>query len=132
MGYYDRNMKARPDRVKSEDTWQGYINASLTKQYLDAFEIWLRESNDDIFSELERDLSDGSRLSVKFDEKNSAYVATLTSSKDGQYNLRGTATLSAFAESIEAAIALLMFKHIMYLERDWSKEITSNGSAKRG
>ncbi len=132
MGYYDRNMKSRTNSVGPEPTWLGYINATLSKQYLDAFNVWLEDGDADIFTELSRDLSDGSRLSVKWDDKNMAFVATLTSTKAGQYQLDGVATLSAFAETPETAIALLVFKHVLYLERDWSREPRASAGSKRG
>lgn len=62
-------------------------------------------------------VSSGYKLSISFDERSDAVGAYLTAPKQGSSNR--VVCLSARAPFLEAALAVLLYKHYTKLKEDW-------------
>ena len=120
----------QPYKSDSDADWFGFINIrvsdsqevefkSLNSEYLQ----WLRD-------QLDQALILGFKLSVVMDVEHDCYIATLTGCVTR--GLQSRACLSARNDTMQGALDLLIFKHVVILQSDWGKYQPSTGKVKFG
>lgn len=107
------------------DEWGGYINLRITGEERGDFDEWCIEARDTFQGTLDAALVDGLKLGVSYDAENSAYIATFTG--NGCIGTKLRCVLSARGESFNEAVALLVYKHVVLMDEDWSSYSPTTG-----
>lgn len=100
-----------------------FINVSLSDAQKSVYDGWIR-SNPDILSIADGIVASGYKLSFGFDEKNAAFMATITDRKEGSpfngscFTLRGRELWQAFSR--------VLWVHAIYCEGDWHEIASPN------
>jgi len=97
--------------------WQGFINCRLSDEQKEDFEAWWEAGIPDLSGKWLGLVKDGYKTTLSWDIPKNTYTATITDN-DAQSELAGWA-LSAFGDSPEKAIAVLLYKHNVVLVDGW-------------
>lgn len=125
MGVNDRELDKRQDakaarreRTAAADGWRGFVNVELTDTQKKAVKATLGEGAAHWTRVLDL-VSDGHKLSVSWDERNTSFVFAMTC-RDPQDDNRGL-TLTARGGSLASAVAAWVYKHDTILKGRWDK-----------
>lgn len=105
--------------------WGGYVNLRINEEERADFDAWATEETADFQRSLDLALVDGLKLGVSYDAENSAYVATFTGS--GCHGDKARYLLSARGSSFSESVALLVYKHTVLMDGDWSSYSPATG-----
>lgn len=114
-----------PRAVPADADWGGYVNIRLSDDEKEAARLWIRENQVEVMQHLSDDLWDGFKFSLTADQPNQSFIATYTGSGWSGSKLR--CALSARGATWFEALALLIWKHHVYAEKDWG-QFRSNGT----
>lgn len=128
----DRNTSARVDVNASrryfcptDADWGGYINLRVAEEERMDFDGWRVEEAANIAEYWQQALVDGLKFSVTYDAENSAYIATFVGA--GCKADKARYSLSARGADLFEATELLLYKHMVLLDGDWSGFNPSKG-----
>src|SRR5664279_5514643 len=111
----------------SEVEWGGFINLKLDVGQKQEFNAWVSEDGVKAWAYLCDSVSEGLKYGLSYDHENACFVATYTGqgvvSDDRRY------CLTARGSTMESATALLVYKDMIMLGKDWGRYRPSNGSA---
>lgn len=116
----------KPKEVKA--TWVAFKNIPLSEAQLDAFDHW-DTHDEDVWILVTDVIQAGYKLSITYNAGNDTFSASLTGPGGG--DKRQHFTVSAFAETWYEATRMLMYKHHVICEGDWSKA-EETGGRRRG
>lgn len=116
----------KPKEVKP--VWVSFKDIPLTEAQLDAFDHW-DTHDEDVWILVTDVIQAGYKLSLTYNSGNDTFSASITGSGGG--DPRQHFTVSGFAETWYEAVRLLMYKHHVICEGDWSKA-TQSGGRRRG
>lgn len=120
-GYLELEIRERLGMAKPNDrqsTWKGFVDVKLTEQEKENFTQWDVHDND-LFLLLAEAVVAGHKQSLTWNKQNETYVFSFTGN-EGAGKHEGY-TLSAFAGDWYIALRVLLYKHHVLLEGDWSK-----------
>jgi len=98
--------------------WKGFRDFKLTAEQLEGFGSFDTD-DDDLMDLVQTTLVEGYKLTLTYSGQSDTYNCALTCNAEKHAN-QGY-TMSAFAPSAYTALKLLMYKHHVLLESDWSK-----------
>jgi len=110
--------------------WGGYVNLRITEEERGDFDEWCVAERDSFQGSLDLALVDGLKLGVSYDAENSAYIATFTGA--GCHGDKSRYVLSARGATFSEAVALLVYKHQVLMDGDWSSYSPATGKANFG
>jgi len=116
-----KTLSAKERRKKA--AWGGYIRCELTPQERDEFPHWVDSNHEKLFALLDTLLRQEITVSMLLDEDNAAYVARLTCVLGDE---PATWILTGFHGTVAEALWLVLFKHFVILDSDWT-EFTGGG-----
>lgn len=114
-------------RGDAKDEWGGFVQANLTPMDKALFDQWYSEHIQHIQAYVDEALDSGLKLTIVFDGANNCYITSYTGRPNNDPALPFRCTLSARAGEYAAAVALLVYKHHVICNGDWS-EYLINGS----
>ena len=104
--------------LPTDAPWGGFVDLRLEESERGDFDGWYTADVSDWTGVLQETLVDGMALSVKYDADSSCFTASLlgkgVASDDGRY------CLVARGATWEEAIALVIYKHAVLMDGDWS------------
>lgn len=104
--------------VGVEVDWGGFLNITLDEATKVDYAQWIASGEVDIWGLLTDAVSDGLKYGLSYDEENQCFVATLTGNGAVGFNTRFC--LTARSGRFDDATALVMFKHCVMAQGDWS------------
>lgn len=110
--------------VENSRNWQGFINIELSPDEKAFFPQWWQENADDIWDELQEIINSGLKFSLALDAQNDCYIASLTGNGVLKFP-KFVCAMSARTDALDKAIALLVYKHVVICDGDWSKYWTA-------
>ena len=110
--------------------WGGYVNLKVNENERSDFDGWQIEEAANISPYLEDQAIEGLKLSVSYDAENSTYIATFTGA--GCINDPARYCLTARSDTLAEATNLLLYKHVVLLDGDWSSYMPNTNRAKFG
>lgn len=98
--------------------WKGYLSVYLSAEDEVSFDVW---EKDRVFglADVSILVDNGYKFSVGWDAHHNGFVASLYSA-DAKLAWTGW-TLTAWADDVNDAVRLLMFKHYVLCEQDWER-----------
>jgi len=116
---------------KSKVEWKGYLRVNLTEEQEKHFDDWFPTQVIQV-GDLGILANNGFRFSLSWDSFHQGVVCSLYAS-DQKLAWAGW-TLTAWAESVEEAMALLFYKHYIICEEDWEHfyDVVERMGRKRG
>jgi hypothetical protein len=116
-----QHNRFRPDRSKDTDEvpWGGFIDIRLTEEMKQEFARWLNAEPSAVWEEFVETLGQGLKFSLSWDKENECFVASFVGSSGSLSGWRYA--LTARSDIWEKAIHLLVFKHVVLLEKDWGR-----------
>lgn len=109
----------------ADAVWGGYINLRIDPNERADFDGWQVEEGTNLSRYLAEAVVDGLKLSLTYDAENSSYIATFTGSGCGGDKARYC--LSARSGELNEAINLLLYKHLVLLDGNWSSYRPATG-----
>lgn len=109
--------------------WKGFLERKLTEAELDDFDKQ-KVKAEELLTALDALAEDGYQFKLSYSGKLKAYTATMVD----QNSARKTAgyALSAADGTGIKALAMVMYKHLEVLERDWTILLSADRPARRG
>jgi hypothetical protein len=107
--------------------WGGFINVKLDVESKAEFSDWVQGDGAKSWSYLCDAVSEGLKYGLSWDPENTCFVATYTGQSVASDEKRYC--LTARGSTMESATALLVYKDLIILEKDWGRYRPSNGSA---
>lgn len=106
-----------PFHCASDAEWGGYLNINLNDEQAQAFNDMWRETYEEWQIELQDQVSKGRKYSVGWDASGGCFIASLT----GRITVTSPQRfcLTSRSPNFFEATALLMFKHVELLSKDW-------------
>lgn len=114
----------------SEAEWGGYINLKVNEDERSDFDGWQVEESANVSDLLAYQIVEGLKLSVGYDADNSSYLATFTGA--GCVGTKLRCCLTARSDDLFEAINLLLYKHVVLLDSDWSSYRPATGRSSFG
>lgn len=109
--------RGKSNRSKKNDDWKGFISGQMTVEEKASFREY-KMSDAEVAKGIFNLNDDGYKLSCGYDKNNDSVFASITN-RGGHADYVGF-SLSAHAKSPEIALRLLLFKHYVIAEGDWS------------
>lgn len=106
-------------RIQKNDEWGGFVQVTVDEAHRADFDLWLSETGQAVYRELDDSLGSGLKFTLAFDGAHQCYIASLTGRPDVTGERAFTCCLSARGGTFEEAIALLIYKHASLLHYDW-------------
>lgn len=104
-------------KKKYDGTWKGFVDVALTSKEKEDFAAW-DVHDEDLWILYQEAIVSGHKFTMSFNKQNETFVAAFTGN-EGTADNAGY-TLSAFGRSWYDAIRVLLFKHAVLLDGDWS------------
>ncbi len=117
-------------KVQKNDEWGGFVQVSVDEAHREDFDLWLSETGEAVYRELDDALGSGLKLTMAYDGTNQCYIASLTGRPDIAGVRAFTCCLSARAGTFADAIAVLMYKHCALLHYDWWEAVNEPKKAR--
>ena len=108
-----KKVARKPDKIE----WKGFVSCELNTQRKEQFKAWTPKV-DDLETGILECLSPGYKLSFSVDTYHDAIQASWYCGATGDPNAGWC--LTARGASISKAFLVLLFKHLVILEGDWS------------
>jgi hypothetical protein len=125
-------MATSPKKAKAKKVeWKGYLRVNLTPEQEEYFDGWFPAQNIQI-SDFGILANNGFKFSISWDDFHDGVSASLYANSS-KLAWSGW-TLTAWADSVEEAVALLFFKHYHICEEDWERfyDVVERSGRKRG
>lgn len=97
--------------------WKGFVDVRLTAEQRQQYQGWAAE-DDDVLAVLFDEVLNGYKFTLSFNSKNQSFTASLTAVGTGGGN--DGYTLSSFGAEPWVAVRVLIYKHRVISEGDWS------------
>lgn len=106
---------------KKTDTpeWKGFVDCNLDKAMKEAAKKWIASNAADQMVKVSELVDDGYKVSFSLDRYHDAYQASMSYQVNGGPN--SGYTLSARGPDLAGAVGMLLYKHFIVLEGDWSQ-----------
>lgn len=122
MSSQDETKSTKPRNPRKGATikkvvWQGFVECRLSDEDKEDFEHWFEANTLDPMRFLYDFVRDGFKVSLTPEVTKGSYTATITDN-DPTSPQAGWA-LSAFGDSLEKAIMVLVYKHTVLLQDGW-------------
>lgn len=131
MGQMERqaeNKKApRKGKFTTPDApaqWSGFVDVEMDASDKANF-LSVVPPYEDVWEEVEVSVQEAYKFSLSYSEKYTTWNASLTCTLNGHVN--AGLTLSGRGGTPHRAMSALWYKHVIMLERDWSKRPANNG-----
>ena len=116
-----RRSRMAKYRSKIDQGWT-FANVKLTQKQRTAFTEWSVSVLDDLAELITSVLLEGYKMSLKYDEKNTCHIVTLTGTDETADNNK--TSMSARHETFELAAALVLYKHFEICQGgNWKSEV---------
>lgn len=112
-----RERLGMANKSQTQNTWKGFIECKMTDLEKQNFAEWDVHDND-LFLLLSEAVSAGHKLSMTFNKQNDQFVCSFTGN-DGTGKHEGF-TLSGYAGDWYISLRVLLYKHCVLLESDWT------------
>jgi len=106
--------------------WGGFVNVPLEADEKTHFKVWMTENETEIVEEVASTHLAGFKLSTVWDTENDCYIATLTGKGVKQHHPDRQYALSARGNDWWTAICLVIYKHVVCCDYDWSSYWSEN------
>lgn len=104
-------------RTRIKRGWT-FAKVTLTREQRDEFLTWAEAINEDTVEIMTGVLLEGYKLSIKLDEENETWIATLTGDETSKHNAQ--TSMSARHMELDTALLLVVYKHTVLCEgADW-------------
>lgn len=113
-----REIAGMPKTETKQSEWRGFVDVKLTQDEKEKFAAWDVQDGD-LWVFMADSIASGHKLSLTYNKQNDQYVASFTGQQEKGSN--AGLTLSAYAKDWYDAIRVLVFKHAVLLEADWSR-----------
>ena len=110
-------MAKKVEKGAAKAPWKGFVNCEMNAARKEQFKMWTPKV-DDIETAIQECLSPGYKLSFSLDTYHDAYQVSWFCSAPADPNAGWC--LTARASSIGKAFVVLLFKHSVVLEGDWT------------
>ena len=110
---------SQPRKTGKDDEWGGFVQVSIDEAHREEFDLWLSETGEGVYRELDDAVGSGLKFTMAYDGSNLCYIASLTGRPDTLGVRTFTCCLSGRAGTFAEAIAVLMYKHCALLHYDW-------------
>lgn len=104
----------------NKSNFGGYIQCRLTKADTELYLEWVEKNSVNVWQVLDSLCSNGMTFSCYFEEYDGSCTAKLSYLHEKNFT---TWILSAYHKDLESAVMLLLFKHLIMLDSDWSEEM---------
>lgn len=113
----------KADKVvtESHNHWGGFVNVPLNEDEKVHFRQWIVENETEIAEEISAVELAGFKFSHTWDAENDCFIATLTGNGIKKIQPTWTVAMSARGDSWFGALALVVYKHLLMCEGDWSQ-----------
>jgi hypothetical protein len=118
-------------KIGKDDQWGGYVQCNIGDAEREAFDLWLSESIPYLPALLADTLATGLKLTAVYDGQNECFIATFTGRPDIAGQVEFTCSLSARGGSLEQAINVNLYKHIVVTGEDWTDWLVNGTRARR-
>lgn len=109
----------------SDAPWLGFVNLKVSENERSDFDGWSQAEGENIWPMLEEQMVEGLKLSVSYDAENGCSVATFTGA--GCVGIRERCCFTARAATWDEAVRLLLYKHLILMDGDWSSYLPKTG-----
>jgi hypothetical protein len=115
-------------RYDTEDdaTWGGFLNLRLDDTQRGYFFDWYAENLKETNQQVDDFLGEGGKVSFSYDAQNQAYIVTFTGALTLNHAFRESA--SSRAPSLDEAIALMVYKHVIIAGGNWGNFKPKHGT----
>ena len=110
-------MAKKVDRKRDQVAWRGFVNCEMNASRKEQFKQWTPKI-DDVEGAIQECLAPGYKISFSVDTYHDAIQVSWYCGATGDPNAGWC--LTARAGSISKAFLVLMFKHTVVLEGDWT------------
>jgi len=107
---------AKPKQRQAQIEFQGYIEVRLDEEQKKEFADWLKK-NPDVDAVVDKCAESGYRMSMAYDDYNSAFMCSLTT-KDAQSTNAGW-VLVGRGKTCSRALLQVLFKHLIVTQEQW-------------
>lgn len=115
-------MANKPRKVETGGDWLGFKAINLSTEDKERYAAW-DVHDDDLWVLLADVVNSGYKLSLSFNEKNQTYIAAFTCKDNASPN--NGFTISAFAQTWYNALRVLLFKHVVICDYNWTNAPSS-------
>lgn len=117
-----------PLATDKDTPWGGFVNIPVSDADKEKFGFWFTEAEPVMIDTLSELMWSGLKLSVVFDGENDCFIATLTGKPHPDVDFR--CAMSARHSSLPLALGLLLYKHFILADQDWS-QFTQKGEKRK-
>lgn len=114
------SLKMAINKAKGKETkkaeFKGFFNFEMTQEMKDECRQWI-SSDENIGIELENALASGYKFTLSKDVRNDGYQATMQSNDPSDVN--AGLCMSAFGKHWYQACGVVLFKHVVLLQKKW-------------
>jgi len=106
-------------RSQPKDEWAGFVQVSVSEARREEFDLWLSSIAEGIWREFNDAVGEGFKFTLSYDGANMCYIASFIGRPDLAGERAFSACLSARGGTFEEAVAVLVYKHVELLHKDW-------------
>jgi len=122
---------AQPARASSEADWMSFVPCELDVSQREEFTVWQADNVTAMWVELDDAIGKGWKHSLTYDAQNECYVASLSGRPSITADYDWLCTLTGRGGSMNEAIAVLVYKHVVLLRHDWYECVNTPRRSKR-
>lgn len=126
--FLEQPPSVQPLLPDKEAEWGGFVNIPMTDKDKETYTAWFTVNETFLTESVAELVWAGLKLSVVFDCDNDCYIATFTGKGHPQFAMR--MAMSARHRDLLNAIGLLVFKHYVMADRDWT-QFTPKGEKRK-
>lgn len=112
-------MSAKTREKKWDGKWRGFMDIPLTAETKEACKVWDGDG-ETLDGHLGNFMSGGYKFTAVWNEKSQSAVVSLTGTEAAGGN--AGYTLTAHAKTVDQAVHVLAFKHVVLAEGNWHRE----------
>lgn len=118
-------------KIRKDDQWAGFAQVNVGENEREKFDDWFSDAINTWWNWLQDELASGLKLTLVWDGANDCFIASLTGRPDIEGEQEWTACLSARADNMTTALALLLYKHTQVTGGDWTDWLVNGTKTKR-
>jgi len=123
----ETQSKRQPYLLENDAQWGGFINIRLSEKQTDEFRVWHEGNGQYVPGYIDEILGAGCKVSLSYDAQNECFVCALTGALvDATPSSRFCST--SRAESLQAVLALTVWKHVYLVKGDYGNYQPSTGN----
>ena len=111
-------MPRKSSKKSDSPEWKGFVDCNLDKSTKEKAKAWVIEQAAEHMSKISALVDDGYKISFSLDRFHDAYQASMSYQVNGHTN--SGFTLSARGPDLGSAVGMLLYKHFVVLDGDWS------------